>query len=86
MANITEKEGVILLSGMFDMKIDNNRIVYVKKKNDTIYKKVEQLPQGLTSDDKKRYLYNFYNGVVKKLNESGEQQREQKEDINHKFY
>ena len=84
MVDIVEREGVILLSGVFDMKIDNNRVVYVKKKKDNVYKQIESMPQGYTSIEKKKYLYNLYNNILKKLSESSENKKE--EDINQKFY
>lgn len=83
MVNITEKDGVIILDGYFDMKIDNNRIVYIKKKKDNIYKKIEEIPQGFTSEQKKKYLYQLYSAILKKLNEEKEQLQENK---NQNFY
>ena len=83
MVNITEKDGVIVLDGYFDMKIDNNRIVYIKKKKDNIYKKIEEIPQGFTSEQKKKYLYQLYSAILKKLNEEKEQLQENK---NQNFY
>ena len=83
MVNITEKDGVILLSGEFDMKIDNNRVVYVKKSQDNIYKRIEEIPQGYTSEQKKKYLYGLYVAILRKLNEAQEQTQENK---NQNFY
>ena len=83
MVNITEKDGVILLSGEFDMKIDNNRVVYVKKRQDNIYKRIEEIPQGYTSEQKKKYLYGLYVAILRKLNEAQEQTQENK---NQNFY
>ena len=62
MVNIQEKDGIFILDGEnFDLKIDNNRIVYVKKKGDKHFNSIDvKLDVGYTSEEKKRYLYNFY--------------------------
>ncbi len=69
MVNIHEKDGVFTLEGTsFDLKIDNNREIYIKKKSDSKFIGINsQIEKGYTSDEKKKYLYNLYVEINNKL-------------------
>lgn len=71
MVNIIEKDGIILLdSEEFDMKIDNNRIIYVKNKKEKFYRSIDdELEIGMTSHEKKKYLHELYTLMIRKMRE-----------------
>ena len=75
MVNIIEKDGIITLDGdTFDLKIDNNRRVYVKHKNEKIYRGIdEEVEIGMSAYEKKKYLYELYQMMQKKLLERSQQ-------------
>jgi len=77
MVNIFEKNGTIFLEGdYFDLKIDNNRKVYIKKKTEKAFSGLdEELDVGLSMDEKKKYLYELYRLTYQKLKERQEQQK-----------
>lgn len=62
MVNITEEDGIFILEGNdFNLKIDNNRKIYVKKKLEKKYESIGiELDVGYNSQEKKKYLYNLY--------------------------
>ena len=78
MVNINERNGVItLLAKDYDLKIDNNRIIYIKKKDELSYKSVNsEIQHGLSIDDKKKYLHDFYEAVEKRRREISEEREE----------
>ena len=63
---IEERNGEVVLEGDdIDMKIDTNRNVYVKKKEDTQFKSIDvQLDYGYTIEEKSLYLKNFYQMLI----------------------
>jgi len=69
MVNIIERDGIITLDGQFfDLKIDNNRLIYIKNKKDTQFKSIgEEVEQGLSSVEKKQFLYELYTKILQKL-------------------
>jgi len=71
MVSIHEKEGSIILeSDDFDLKIDNNRKIYVKDKGSNIFNYINQdLPRGYISQEKKKYIYNLYLLILKRREE-----------------
>lgn len=74
MVNIFEKDGIFTLIGEdFDIKIDNNRKIYVKKKNVKNYENIgSEIPLGYTSEEKKKFIYNLYNMMRERKNEINE--------------
>lgn len=62
MVKITEKDGVITLDGEeFSLKIDKSRKIYIKKINENNFSYIDHDTEiGMSSDDKKRYLYGLY--------------------------
>ncbi len=62
MVNITEIDGIFTLNGeRFDLKIDNNRKIYIKNKSEKSFNSVgSEIPLGYSSEEKKKYLYNLY--------------------------
>jgi len=56
---ITDKDGVVALQAPdYELKIDKARQIYVKKKGDMKFKSVgDEVPIGLSLDEKKKYLY-----------------------------
>lgn len=76
MVNIVENDGVFVLNGnTFDLKIDNNRRVYIRKKNDSIFRSLDdEIPVGLSSDVKKKYLYDLYLSIINRLKSSNSKQ------------
>lgn len=69
MVNISERDGIFLLDGeFFDVKIDNNRKIYVKKK-DGSFTNVGLLDLGYNSEEKKKYMYNLYNQLMERRTE-----------------
>lgn len=79
MVNISERNGVItLLSRDFDLKIDNNRKLYFKKKEDTTFKSVKyEIPPGeLNIDEKKNLIHDFYIAIEKRRREMREEKEE----------
>lgn len=70
MVNITEREGIFYLEGQdIDIKIDNNRKIYVKKNKDNSYTHIGTLEVGYTGEEKKKYMYNLYNQLVERKSE-----------------
>ena len=67
MVKIYERNYVVILeSDEFDLKVDNNRIVYYRKKGDSSFKSSgHELSSELNIEDRKKYLYELYLGVVK---------------------
>lgn len=67
MVNITEKDGIVTLHGEdFELKIDNNRQVYVKKNDEKNFSSVGEIEKGYNLDMKKKYLYNLYQRIMEK--------------------
>jgi len=67
---------IVLKGDNYDLKIDSNRIIYVKKKNDTIYSSINhEIPYGYDRDSKKRFLIKLYEHMEARLQQ--EQQQEQ---------
>jgi len=69
MVNIVERDGIITLDGQyFDLKIDNNRLIYIKKKGMNQFKSIgEEVEQGLSSQEKQQFLYELYTKILQKL-------------------
>lgn len=69
MVNIIERDGIITLDGQFfDLKVDNNRKIYIRKKGLNQFKSIdEELEPGLSSQEKQQYLYELYSLILKKL-------------------
>lgn len=69
MVNIIERDGVITLDGQdIDIKIDNNRKIYVRKKSGS-FTNIGTLEVGYTSEEKKKYIYNLYNQLIERKSE-----------------
>lgn len=70
MVNIFERNGVVILESTdYDLKIDNNRIIYYKTKSDSsssFRSTGHTVEVGLSTDEKKKYLYNLFVGIEKK--------------------
>ncbi len=79
MVNINESDGVFVLEGdMFNLKIDNNRKIYVKKKNSSHYESIGiELDIGYSSEEKKKYLYNLYMILIERKKELPSTDKEQ---------
>lgn len=70
MVEIREKDGVFSLDGQeFDVKIDNNRRIYVRKKGKKSFEGVGEITIGYTYEEKKKFLYNFYNALMERKSE-----------------
>jgi len=69
LVNIIEKDGIITLDGQhFDLKIDNNRKIYIKRKSERQFRGLdEEVEVGMTSQQKQQYLYELYSLILKKL-------------------
>ena len=70
MVDIYDRDGIAHLNADdYSMKIDNNRYVYIKNKNDSIYRSLDtgfddkRLPEGMKMDSKKRYLRKLYDQI-----------------------
>jgi hypothetical protein len=76
MVNITERDGIVILEGEeFDLKVDNNRKIYIKKKEDRVYQGIgSELQVGYTSEEKKKYLYNLYLMLKEKKKEMDDEE------------
>jgi len=70
MTSIIEKDNSIILTGdKFDLKIDNNRKLYIKKKDEKKFSFVDyEVPIGLTSVEKKQLLYKLYFVIESRIN------------------
>lgn len=78
MVTIYDKNGIVVLdSEFYQLKIDNNRKVYVKKPSQKEFTSIgEEVPVGLSIEDKKRYLHLLFQKIEAKRNEG--QNTEQK--------
>ena len=56
------------------LKIDINLGVYIKSKSSSSFKKVGEIQKGYSSEEKKKYLYNFYKMLSDRLNNSTNEQ------------
>jgi hypothetical protein len=76
MVNIVERNGIFVLEGdYFDLKIDNNRRVYIRKKGEKIYTGLEEVEQGLNAHEKKKYLFELHNMILMKLRQRKEEEK-----------
>ena len=68
MVKIYERNNVVTLESLdYDLKIDNNRIIYIKRKNEMSFHSTGHTVEiGLSIDEKKKYLYNLYVAIEKK--------------------
>lgn len=68
MVNIQERNNVITLTAIdYDLKIDNNRTIYIKKKGSPTFKSIgSEIPTGLDVEQKKKYIHNLYTAIEKK--------------------
>jgi len=69
MAEINEVDGVITMEGnRFSMKVDKSRKIYVKDKDKDSYSYIDfKTPEGMTSGEKKKFLYEIYRRIEAKL-------------------
>ena len=81
MVNINERNGVItLIAKDYDLKIDNNRVIYIKKKAELSFRSVNsEVQHGLSIDEKKKYIYDFYEAIEKRRREIIEEKEENHE-------
>jgi hypothetical protein len=67
-------DGIFTLDGeVFDIKIDNNRKIYVRKKNGT-FANIGTLDLGYSSEEKKKYIYNLYKQLMERRSEMNNKQ------------
>lgn len=67
----------MLESDDFDLKVDNNRIIYVKKKTDSSFKSIgSEIPRGYTTEEKKKFIYSLYQMVLARKSELHEMKKE----------
>lgn len=80
MVDIQDKDGIIILYGDdFNLKIDNNRKIYYKKKDSISYKSCNvDIDTGYSLEEKKIYLKKLYEA----LNQRFKEEIAQKENIN----
>jgi len=71
-----DNNGNIILEGeQFDLKIDANRIIYVKKKGDSTFKSTDSVVEvGYSSKEKEKFLYNLYQMINQRKDELEEVQ------------
>ena len=72
MVNIkNDGNGNIILEGeQFDLKIDANRIIYVKNKGDFTFKNTDSVVEiGYSSKEKEKFLYNLYQMINQRKDE-----------------
>jgi hypothetical protein len=64
-AKFREDNGNIYLDGDdFDLKIDVNRMVYIKNKDETYFSSIEvEIPTGYKRPEKERYLAILYEKI-----------------------
>lgn len=74
---IYDRDGELFLDGVqFDLKIDGNRNMYVRKPGEKRFFSIgEQLEKGYTVEEKKRILYNYYVAITQNLVDSSTQRR-----------
>lgn len=59
---------IILKGENYDLKIDSNRIIYVKTRSSSIFKSINhETPYGMSRDEKKRFLVTFYEQLEYRL-------------------
>lgn len=77
MVTIYDKNGIVVLdSEFYQLKIDNNRKVYVKKPSQKEFTSIgEEVPLGLSIEDKKRYLHTLYQKIEAKRMETQSEQK-----------
>jgi len=75
---IEDGTNIVLRGDNYDLKIDSNRIIYVKPKKSTIFKSINhETPYGLDRDSKKRFLVQLYEQMEYRLKQEQEQEQEQ---------
>jgi len=80
MVVINERDGIFTLEGEeFSIKIDNNRKIYVKKKNENKFNSIgSELDIGYTAEEKKKYIYNLYLSLkdrAQEMNKNSDQEQ-----------
>ena len=70
-----EGTNVILEADDYNLKVDSNRIIYIKRKDSTIYKSIEnaETPHGYDKNMKKRYLYDFWRRIEARREQENEE-------------
>lgn len=75
---IEDGSNIILRGDNYNLKIDTNRIIYVKPKKSSIYKSINnEVPYGLDRDAKKRFLVELYQKLEYRLKIEKEQEEQQ---------
>lgn len=69
MTEIKNVDGVIILTASkFDLKIDKSRKIYVKNKDKNTFIYIgHDSPEGMSSDEKKKLLYELYRRIDSKM-------------------
>jgi len=72
MVRLYERNNIVFLEAVdYFLKIDNNRIIYVKPSSSSVFKSLgSEVPKGLSVDDKKKFLYNLFLGIEKRRKDS----------------
>jgi hypothetical protein len=72
---IEEGSNIILKATAYELKIDSNRIIYIKPKTSTIFKNINhEIPYGFDKDTKKRFLVELYKRIEYRLKQEEEYQ------------
>jgi hypothetical protein len=74
MVDIVDKDGVVtLVAEDYELKIDKSRTIYVKPKNKNSFTSIgHEIPPGLSSEEKKRVLYELYTRIEAKRREQSQ--------------
>ena len=73
---------IVLHGENYDLKVDGNRIIYVKTKKSSIFKSINHdMPYGLDRQQKKRFLVRLYQNMEARLKQEKESEEQDSEDI-----